>query len=456
MSTSLPCLTAVFAAGLFIGALGGAYGACWPLTLAAAALTAAFGYGYRLAGWGLALVFCLSVTLAFSHEERRRGELKAVEAAHGLLTREMTVERVVAPWAFQATVSGVRLKVNLPPDAAEAPSPGERWHVSGWLARKDASDHSRRDLWVRGRGAFAARMAPAGWLRGALARLRAEFSRRVGLGLGHGSTTADLIRAMLLGERRRLSGDLRDAFADAGAMHVFAVSGLHVGVVVVMLSVTLRLCAVPMRWTGPAVLPFVWAYVLMIDFPPSAVRAGAMATVVMLAPLGWRRADLLSAWCAVFLLTHVGDPGLVFDVGSAMSFAVMLALIVWGRVFRRGHTVAAWAATVPISAHVFGSLTFAGLVSNLLMLPAAAFAVGTGAAAVAASYVWPELAAYLNRAAALLVGMMAGICRVLAAVPGASAKIIPWGLGTCSAWYLACVLVLWLARAVRERRRAIV
>lgn len=449
-------LSAALALGEALGLSAGGAAALWPLAALACAAVILLGAGFSVRGWPAVATALLGLAVAASAEEVRRGVLESASLANGLLAVDVKVGAGAEPGSFPAEFAGVPLRVSVAReilDGAPPPRPGERWRVSGWLERKPLSDRSRRVLWVVGRAASARRLAAPSAPDRVLARARREASRRIGIGLGRAPEIAQLHRALLLGERGCLSPKLRQAFADAGTIHVFAVSGLHVGTVALTVFALLVLCGVPLRWTGLFVVPAVWGYALLIGAPTSAVRAAAMASLAALGPVFLRRADLLVSWALVFLAVHLAHPAALADVGSLLSFTVMLAIAVWARFFGRGVTFAAWAAGVPIVAHVFGVFTPAGLFANLLLLPAAGVTVAAGTLGVLASFVSEALAAHVNGAAALFTRLMAGLSETVASVPGASVEIVPWTRGQCAAWYLALALAVGLAVHVRERRR---
>lgn len=309
--------------------------------------------------------------------------------------------------------------------------------------------------WLRGR---AERRMP-GRPSGRLASLRAEAARRLSVGLERRAPASALNRAILLGERTRLPPSLRRIFAASGAMHVFAVSGLHVMAVAGVLALLLRLVFVPRRVAGAAALPGVWGYVCLIGAPPSAVRAALMASFCCVAPVFWRRPSIVVAWSLTLLAVCVADPALVTDVGCQLSFTVMLAIILAGMCLRAGDgtvagtlwmTFAAWVAGVPITAHVFGHVTPGGLLANLVLIPAAGVTVAAGAAGVLAGFVSDALAAHLNNLAALASEAMAGVASAVASIPGADLAVRPWPVPVCAAWYGALVAVFLFVSARRR------
>lgn len=315
----------------------------------------------------------------------------------------------------------------------------------------------RKAPWLR----EARRRASAEPTMPALAATRRDFARRVSLGLESRREVVRLNQAILLGARTALPRDLRQTFIGAGTIHVFAISGLHVMAVARVLVFLLRLLWLPRRLAEAAAVPVLWGYLALIGFPPSAVRAGAMATLTCLAPLFRRRPNGLVAWSLTFLAVYLVRPTMIADVGCGLSFAVMLAILVVGERLRErpegwaktvAIAVAAWAAGVPIAAHVFGRVTPGGVLANLALVPAAGLTVYAGALGLLSSFVSESVAAHLNNLSALFTQAMVVLSEGVAGLPGANVEVPKWPIPTCAAWYAACALALFLLRRANRRR----
>lgn len=291
--------------------------------------------------------------------------------------------------------------------------------------------------------------------------VKKDISTRIGVGLDHCREIASINRAILLGERKALPRELSKAFVDAGTIHIFAVSGLHVMVIAKTLMVLLMLILVPQRIAGVVSLIPLWWYITLVGSPPSAVRAGVMASLNMLAPLFWRESDSLRSWAITFLLVHLIDPKMIADVGCNLSFMVMLALVLASRGAKFFHgwlaeaaffSVVAWAAGTPISANVFGRVTPGGLLANLVLLPAAGISVSVGALGVMASYISQKIGAHLNNLSALTTSAMSLLSSAVSSLPMSSYKTLPWNPLVCAIWYFALfALLAYLARKKRHR-----
>jgi len=279
-------------------------------------------------------------------------------------------------------------------------------------------------------------------------RVRCDLSRRLSIGLDERDEAVALGRAILLGEKDDMPRRTKRLFVESGTMHVFAISGLHVMAIADVLSKLLAVFLVPRRLCGLAALPLLWGYVAVIGFPPSAVRAAMMASFTLVAPLFWRKPDRLRSWCLTFLVVHLVNPLLVSNIGNALSFAVMLAIVManelgeglaqWKKTLLVA--LAAWAVGLPISAHVFGRVTPGSMVANLVLVGTASVSVKVGVVGLLASYAAEGVAAYFNNLTALGIRSMVLTAEVVSRLPFANFETGSWDYVTCAEWYLALAL----------------
>ncbi len=442
-------------------------------------------YGWHVRHVGFPALLLLGVVLALRTEATLRGLLEENEGLYGPRSvLEVPVEGEVnrcwnaktGTWRvdFRSHLGPIPLKVVLPlSHEGRIPRVGEMWWVDGWISQKKEprGRYSRRTLWVpettqTGRVAAARfNAARAGWTA-----LGEELARRAGEGLSWCPELAGLNRAILLGRRSDLSRERKRAFVDAGTIHVFAISGLHVMVVAWLLQSMLARVGVSPRGCGLIGLPLVWAYVVLTGARPSAIRAATMASLMFAAPIMGRRSDSLAAWSITALGVYALSPELVFDLGCALSFTVMFGIVFWchwsryfrpwfaeGSCWRRmagnlGVSFAAWVAGVPLAASAFGRFTPGGLLANLVVVVCAEWMVKVGASALAVSFVCVPLAALLNNVAAVCTWGMMIVSEHVAALPFSSFEVTPWSISLCGLWYLCWFLVLLLLSAVLPRR----
>lgn len=199
-----------------------------------------------------------------------------------------------------------------------------------------------------------------------------------------------VISALTLGDKTQLSPEVRAAYTDAGAAHALALSGLHVGVIYIMLGFIMRgvVRRRNLRWMADVVIIIVlWAFALMVGMAASVVRAVTMCTIYSMAR--WVSRDnapinVLSLTALVMLMVR---PFYLFDVGFQLSFMAM-ASILWlephmEMLFQRSSlsrlpayfvgvvcmSLAAQAGTLPLTLYHFGTFPTWFLVTNLLVVP---------------------------------------------------------------------------------------
>lgn len=141
------------------------------------------------------------------------------------------------------------------------------------------------------------------------------------------------ILSMTTGERGSENAELRRAYVRGGAAHLLAVSGLHVGIVFMLVNALLRL--VPTVRGGNilrsiAAIAAIWLYVAMCEYPPSAVRAAAMFTVLQMSFFSSRAYSGMNSLAAAAVAMLAVSPKLVFDIGFRLSFIAVAAILLWG------------------------------------------------------------------------------------------------------------------------------
>ncbi len=481
LETHYLLICAALATGEALGFTYYNFAPAWPFLAFTALLAALFAHAFSFRFWHLPPLFLLGLTLALAAMHTRCTTLRnaAQENHRDTFHHALTVEsdptfrgKTTSPnrtCSFLSTYSNIAIRVIAPLAATNAPPQlGEIWDCSGWLDTRAApTDLRPRRLWIKGPHTFAHRLAPAPEhsLRGTFSALRHNFSRRMGIGLEHSAPDiADLNRAILLGERATLPKDIRDTFVRAGTMHVFAISGLHVMVVAQLLMVLLACCAIPVRFSGLLLVPLLWAYTYLIGMTPSAIRAAGMATIYFAAYIFMRRPNALIAWCLTFLLIHILDPLMLLNVGSELSFAVMLGILLslrFCRHFNFGRaeglivTLAAWLAGTPLAAHVFGRITPGGIFANLILIPTAAVSVITSALGILASFISTTLAAHINNLAALFTRAMVAISWSVSHTPGSNFETTKWTPTTCLIYYALFLAIPALLIFLRRRHRRV-
>ena len=135
--------------------------------------------------------------------------------------------------------------------------------------------------------------------------------------------TIAVLRAMALGVSAEADDEIEDAFRNSGTLHVFAVSGLHVGLLGVIVLMMLRQTGTPRSMSLWIVILIVFAYAFVTGWRPSAARAAFMVAIYMSATLMDRESSLQNSLGAAALLLLATDSHQLFMPGFQLSFGVL-------------------------------------------------------------------------------------------------------------------------------------
>ncbi|PRY08882.1 competence protein ComEC [Pontibacter ummariensis] len=219
--------------------------------------------------------------------------------------------------------------------------------------------------------------------------------------------------ALLLGVKDELDNAIRETYASTGTMHVLAVSGLHVGLIYLLLMLVLRRfgSSKAQRLLGAGiVLAALWLYAFVTGLTPSVLRAVVMFSLVTVGLAIQRRTNIYNTVAIAAVALLLLNPYNLLEVGFQLSFLAVLGIVylqprfynllevdnwlldkVWAYFTV---AVAAQIATLPLGLFYFHQFPAYFWLANLVVVPLATFVLWSGIAALA--FVWvPMLGALL-------------------------------------------------------------
>ena len=139
-----------------------------------------------------------------------------------------------------------------------------------------------------------------------------------------------VVSALTLGYRADLDDDLRRAYSSSGAMHVLAVSGLHVGIVYFVLNTILMLFPFLNRakWLRATIqLATLWLFALITGLSPSVMRAATMFSFIAAGNALQKRAYVYNSVAASAFILLLVNPYNLLEVGFQFSYAAVIAIV---------------------------------------------------------------------------------------------------------------------------------
>lgn len=338
---------------------------------------------------------------------------------------------------------------------------GEKLCVSGGLRGLPAASNPGgfdRAAWLVGQGVYCQLRVDQGFQRGEVSWrgrlvtagqavadwLAAGLTR----GLASGDRRGEVIEGVVLGRVSALESDQRELFRRSGALHVFAVSGMHVGIVAALAWFVLRWCGLEKHRVCWILIGLMFGYAWVTGFRPSAVRAAWMGAV-LLSGLGLRRKSSglnRLALAAVVMLWW--DGRLLFQPGFQLSFLVMASILGVGPLLDRRlpwrqaidpwlprqlwtkrqarlsqwvagvrgmllMTLAAWLGSAGLTALHFGMVSLAGVLVGVPMIFGAFVVLGLGFAGCLLGAVLPWLGVIVVGVNAWVAGQMVNLASVV-------------------------------------------
>lgn len=142
-----------------------------------------------------------------------------------------------------------------------------------------------------------------------------------------GEQNAKIAAALLLGIRSELPEDVREAFAQSGMMHVLALSGLHVGILAVLVWLVCRLLRLSPGKATLLMLLAVLGLAVVSGGRPPIVRATVFVGIVALGKLASRHSQPLNVLALASLAVLAWNPSDLFDVGTQLSFLAVMGIL---------------------------------------------------------------------------------------------------------------------------------
>src|SRR6266536_490880 len=374
-------------------------------------------------------------------------------------------------------------------------NPGE-FDMRSYLARHDV----RRTFFVRypedgalvrhngGNPILRAAQKSRAWMQNALCR-----------GLEGSPDVQNFLSGIVLGLRHQTPEDIEEPFQQTGTLHLFAVAGLHVGIVAALLWMLATVVRLSRKSAAALIIPLLLFYAAVTGLHISSVRAAVMSSILLGGFFFDRKAFVLNSLAAAAFFLLCWDTNELFSTGFQLSFAVVGAIILladplsaflqhWSapdpflpRSLVRGPrrwmhagfdwlcrgssvSLAAWAGSLPLVLWYFHLVTPISLLANLVVVPIAFFVLAIALLSLLSAPLLPWVAVIFNNANWALATLVIGVVHLFAQIPGGHfyveqphwpqklvAKITVLDLGAGAAVHLQTESANWLFDCGNDR-----
>ena len=192
-------------------------------------------------------------------------------------------------------------------------------------------------------------------------------------------------RAILLGDNTRIKKNLKDKIRYIGLSHIFAMSGLHIALVIAIFYFIFKKTVKNKRLIEVLLLISITLYYISVKESPSFTRAYIMAIVYLLGKLFYEKVDLGKTLFISAIVSILINPTVIFSVSFQLSYGAMIAIIYIFPYIRKINykklkildyilfTITIQIFLMPITVYYFNTIQFLSVISNLILLPLASF-----------------------------------------------------------------------------------
>lgn len=269
-----------------------------------------------------------------------------------------------------------------------------------------------------------------------------------------------LLSAVTLGDKSALSRDLRNLYAETGVSHILALSGMHLGYLMIVFNFLFARCgrrrALQVS-VGLSALFLMWTYVFVAGLPSSLVRAASMYTLMWGAVMCGRKGVSVHALLVSAFFMLCVNPMYLYDVGFQLSFLAMTGILTVYPACRKWRAArwpwvgwvvrSLWLSfsaqlfTLPLAGYYFGTVSVYSAGLTLLVSPLIALLLFAMPLLLAAEWGSCALASLLSEGVGQIIRLQNGLLARAACLPLASVEV-DWPLLPVLSGYVLLVVLL--------------
>ncbi|WP_396148996.1 ComEC/Rec2 family competence protein [Flavobacterium sp.] len=271
----------------------------------------------------------------------------------------------------------------------------------------------------------------------------------------------NIIKALFLGQRQNIEQETLDNYSKSGAIHILAISGLHIGILLYFFKALLK----PIEHIryGRVITPFLliiilWSFALLSGLSASVVRAVTMFTFVSIGMYMNRETNIYNTLGSSILILLLFKPNFIFDVGFQLSYCAVFSIVTIQPLLSKLWTpknkiigyfydiltvsFAAQIGVLPLSIYYFHQFPGLFFITNLVIIPSLTLILITGMVSILLSALgiyFTLLVEFLSG----LIGFMNGYVRYVSSYEQFIIKDIPFNFSIllCSLLTIICIIL---------------
>jgi competence protein ComEC len=275
---------------------------------------------------------------------------------------------------------------------------------------------------------------------------------------------SSLLCALILGIKKGISSDLLDKFSQVGISHIIVISGMHMIIIVSILTKIFYNLAIPRKISFVIITFIILLFIVITGFGPAAIRAGILAFLVLFAQIVSRKRDSIIALLFVAFAMLLLNPKLLKDdVGFQLSFLATAGILYISPILEPKikrlwlpvksaliMTLSAQIFVLPWVWYKFGGVSLFSPLANILVVSVVPFAMGFGFAAAFLGVIFIPLGQVIGFIAWVFLSYILCVAKFFSSLSFAYLQIKGINIICIILYYI--ILAYTLFRYTRERK----
>ncbi|MCM8801049.1 MAG: ComEC family competence protein [Candidatus Omnitrophica bacterium] len=281
-----------------------------------------------------------------------------------------------------------------------------------------------------------------------------------------------ILKAIILGQREEIPYYVKNNLIYSGTLHIIAISGLHLGIVVFIVLLVLKIIKIPRKVRFVFTILILFFYCGLTQARPSVVRATIMSSSLLLSYFFKRPFNIYNTLALAGLIILLFSPLQLFEVGFQLSFLSVIFIvwlsplvksfflrelkklnIVWIEPFVGLFSVSlsAWLGLLPLISYYFKIFSPITVLANMIIVPYMTIIVAAGFALLCIAFFLPFLSFSFSLSIEFLISILLKINYLLVNLPGAYFRLSHFPFLYILLYYLAVSFLFGLSHFLKTR-----
>ena len=278
-----------------------------------------------------------------------------------------------------------------------------------------------------------------------------------------------VLNAIILGERENLSKDLRLLLARSGTIHIIAISGLHVGIVSLIILMVLKAVRIPRKAALIIMGVILVMYCILTGARTPVVRVTIMAIIVFFGYIIDRETNIFNTLSAAALLILLFNPQALFSISFQFSFISILSILLISPKIKNilfknekhsfyflaslfSGSLAAWIGLLPLVAYYFNIISPIAILANMVVVPYLGIVLGSALIFIFFGSLLGFMAPILSATSELSIVLLFKFISILTNLPGAYFHIFDLPFSVIVLYYLLIITLMFPTKIAKEKQ----